>query len=107
MASSFHSVDTLSADGYWKTVAVPSRLYTPVINERPLAGVRIASKDIFRLSGIKASLNVHSIRARTGSRSHLEAPLEGQRALLATIGSTFRLGLTVSSIRVLLRNCWL
>jgi len=60
MSSSFHSVDTLSADGFWKTVAVPSRLYTPVTNECPLAGVRIAIKDVFRLSGIKASLNVRS-----------------------------------------------
>jgi Asp-tRNA(Asn)/Glu-tRNA(Gln) amidotransferase A subunit family amidase len=60
MPSSFHSVDTLSADGYWKTVAVPSRLYVPADDERPLGGVRIAIKDIFRLSGIKASLNVRS-----------------------------------------------
>ena len=60
MASSFHCIDTLSADGYWKTVAVPSCFYTPVTDERPLAGIRIAVKDVFRLSGIKASLNVRS-----------------------------------------------
>lgn len=57
---SFRSVDTLSEDGYWKCVAVPSRLYAPVTAERPLAGTRVAVKDVFRLSGIKASLNVRS-----------------------------------------------
>ncbi|PVH72818.1 amidase signature enzyme [Cadophora sp. DSE1049] len=56
----FHVLDTLSTDGYWKIVAVPSRLYTPVTRERPLAGVRVAVKDVYRLTGVKASLNVRS-----------------------------------------------
>jgi hypothetical protein len=64
--SSFHAVDALSEDCCWKSVAVPSRLYTPMTNARPLAGTRVAVKDVFRLGGIKASLNVRSFLATYG-----------------------------------------
>lgn len=38
-------------------MAVPSRLYRPASATLPLAGARIAVKDLFRLSGIKTALN--------------------------------------------------
>lgn len=37
------------------TIGVPSRLYFTPSNEKPLAGVRIAVKDIFDLAGVKTS----------------------------------------------------
>lgn len=58
-----HSFDILNAtdnDDYWKSKAVPSRLSTPKTHARPLAGVRISVKDIYKLSSTKSSLNVRS-----------------------------------------------
>ena len=52
MASSFHCVNTLSADGYWKTVALPSRLSTSVTNEHPIA----VSESPLRMSSDLAAL---------------------------------------------------
>jgi hypothetical protein len=41
-------------------VAVPSRLYSQVTPLRPLAGLRIAVKDLFHLANIKSALNDRS-----------------------------------------------
>jgi Asp-tRNA(Asn)/Glu-tRNA(Gln) amidotransferase A subunit family amidase len=46
----------VSASGYtYLAIAVPSRLYFRKTNARPLAGARIAVKDIFHLKGVKTS----------------------------------------------------
>jgi Asp-tRNA(Asn)/Glu-tRNA(Gln) amidotransferase A subunit family amidase len=44
-----------TGDGMWRQVAVPSRLYTPVTQAKPLAGKRISVKDNFKVSGIKTT----------------------------------------------------
>ncbi|KAI1500562.1 putative amidase [Biscogniauxia marginata] len=46
-------LDVLSEDGIWKSVAVPSRLYTSPSKEKPFAGSRTALKDIYGLAGVK------------------------------------------------------
>lgn len=40
----------------WKEIAVPSRLYSQVTDEKPLAGVRVSLKDIFQLAGTKTTM---------------------------------------------------
>ncbi len=43
----FSTVSSVSQDGMWKEVPVPSRLYDEVTPKRPLAGARLSLKDIF------------------------------------------------------------
>lgn len=43
-------------DGIWRTIAVPSRLYSKYSPNRPLAGARLCLKDIFRLKGVKTTM---------------------------------------------------
>lgn len=44
-------------DGLWRQVAVPSRLYSPPTEHKPLAGKRISVKDNFKVAGIKTTQN--------------------------------------------------
>ncbi|OTA54709.1 putative amidase [Hypoxylon sp. EC38] len=59
-ASGFEPLDGVSLEGLWRTIAVPSRLYSTVSQDKPLAGRRISVKDNFRISGLKTT---HSNRA--------------------------------------------
>ncbi|KAF9252091.1 hypothetical protein DTO006G1_2838 [Penicillium roqueforti] len=52
----FNPFSSISDDGIWKEVAVPSRLYSRVSPERPLAGIRVCLKDIFHLNGTKTTM---------------------------------------------------
>lgn len=45
----------MASDGLSRTVAVPSRLYSQMSNDKPLSGKRISVKDNFRLAGIKTT----------------------------------------------------
>lgn len=40
----------------WKEIAVPSRLYSQVTAQKPLAGARVSLKDIFQLAGTKTTM---------------------------------------------------
>lgn len=58
MLTSFRSYENLRISGSASTclaIAVPSRLYFKKTNTRPLAGARVAVKDIFHLKGVKTS----------------------------------------------------
>lgn len=44
-------------DGLWRQVAVPSRLYSPPSEHKPLAGKRISVKDNFKVAGVKTTQN--------------------------------------------------
>ncbi|KAJ5930812.1 hypothetical protein N7466_006305 [Penicillium verhagenii] len=52
----FNPTSSISDDGMWKEVPVPSRLYSRPSSERPLAGVRVSLKDIFHLKGSKTTM---------------------------------------------------
>ncbi|KAF2820533.1 hypothetical protein CC86DRAFT_411834 [Ophiobolus disseminans] len=52
----FEAVTELSTDGIHRTIAVRSRLYTRPTTAWPLAGARIALKDIYKLSGVKTTM---------------------------------------------------
>lgn len=54
-AYSFQNLDAIAPDGLGKVIAVPSRLYYTVSAKQPLAGMRIAIKDNFRLQGLKSA----------------------------------------------------
>lgn len=54
-AYSFQNLDAIAPDGLGKVIAVPSRLYYTVSVKQPLAGMRIAIKDNFRLQGLKSA----------------------------------------------------
>lgn len=60
MFISFSSLDTVSPDGIWKYVAVPSRLYAKPSDQSPLAGLRVSIKDNFKISGIKTTMTNRS-----------------------------------------------
>ena len=49
-------LESLSEDGIWRNVAVPSRLYARPSPEKPLAGARLGVKDIFRVKGVKTTM---------------------------------------------------
>ncbi|PSN67728.1 hypothetical protein BS50DRAFT_665102 [Corynespora cassiicola Philippines] len=49
-------VNALAPDGIWRHVPVPSRLYAKPTADRPLAGARIALKDIYQLAGVKSTM---------------------------------------------------
>lgn len=40
----------------WKEIAVPSRLYSQITAQKPLAGARVSLKDIFQLAGTKTTM---------------------------------------------------
>lgn len=44
-------------DGLWRQVVVPSRLYSPATEHKPLAGKRISVKDNFKVAGVKTTQN--------------------------------------------------
>jgi Asp-tRNA(Asn)/Glu-tRNA(Gln) amidotransferase A subunit family amidase len=46
-----------SADGIYKSVAVPSRLYHQQSSAHPLAGARIAISDRFQVYGLKTTMS--------------------------------------------------
>ncbi|KAF2240819.1 putative amidase [Trematosphaeria pertusa] len=50
-------VESLSVDGIWRAVAVPSRMYARPTAEFPLAGARVAIKDIYKLAGVKSTMS--------------------------------------------------
>jgi Asp-tRNA(Asn)/Glu-tRNA(Gln) amidotransferase A subunit family amidase len=52
----FSPLGEVAADGIYKRVGVPSRLYTPRSPERPLAGKRVTLKDNIHLSGIQTTM---------------------------------------------------
>ena len=56
----FHVLNVVSPDGHFKAVAVPSRMYSRPSATRPLAGLRVAVKDLFHLYGVKSALNVRA-----------------------------------------------
>ena len=52
----FSTLTALAANGIWRNVAVPSRLYAGPSSQKPLAGVRVSVKDNFRLADIKTTM---------------------------------------------------
>lgn len=55
--SSFDPLVYLDTEGVWKNVAVPSRSYFQVSQDKPLAGKRISIKDCYHLRGVKTTLS--------------------------------------------------
>lgn len=56
--SSFEALSSLSADGKFKSIAVPSRLYFPAPSVRkPLSGVRMSITDAAQLKGVHTTLS--------------------------------------------------
>ncbi|KAJ0123645.1 amidase [Diaporthe amygdali] len=53
----FQPLQSMVGDGLWRQVAVPSRLYSPPTEHKPLAGKRISVKDNFKVAGIKTTQN--------------------------------------------------
>ncbi|KAL9100822.1 MAG: hypothetical protein Q9163_003852 [Psora crenata] len=53
---SFSPLQAVSRDGIYKSVAVPSRLYSKISHRKPLAGFRITIKDNFDLEGVKSTM---------------------------------------------------
>ena len=53
---SFSPLQAVSGDGAYKSVAVPSRLYSRVSQRKPLARSRITIKDNFALEGVKLTM---------------------------------------------------
>ncbi|KAI1122276.1 amidase signature domain-containing protein [Nemania abortiva] len=64
----FRSLDSVGPDGLGLSVAVPSRLYSlgRKDKKKPLAGLRIAIKDNFRLEGVRCSMGCRSFLATYG-----------------------------------------
>ncbi|KAI1151518.1 amidase signature enzyme [Nemania diffusa] len=63
----FRSLDSVGPDGLGLSVAVPSRLYSlGCKDKKPLAGLRIAVKDNFRLEGVRCSMGCRSFLATYG-----------------------------------------
>ncbi|KAJ2987713.1 hypothetical protein NUW58_g4354 [Xylaria curta] len=63
----FRNLDSVGSDGQGLSVAVPSRLYSLGCKDnKPLAGLRIAIKDNFRLEGTRCSLGCRSFLATYG-----------------------------------------
>ncbi|RKL49535.1 hypothetical protein BFJ72_g994 [Fusarium proliferatum] len=54
--SEYIPLNLLSRNGLWKSIAVPSRLYSVRTPTTPLAGARMGIKDIFRLEGTQTTL---------------------------------------------------
>ncbi|KAK3946260.1 amidase 1 [Diplogelasinospora grovesii] len=54
------NLDSVGPDAEGMSVAVPSRMYNRPSKEKPLAGVRIAIKDNFKLQGTKCSMGCRS-----------------------------------------------
>ncbi|KAF5665711.1 D-mandelate dehydrogenase [Fusarium denticulatum] len=52
----YTAVNLLSSNGLWKSIPVPSRLYTVRTSTAPLAGARMGIKDIFRLEGTQTTM---------------------------------------------------
>ncbi|KAJ5726505.1 uncharacterized protein N7483_007862 [Penicillium malachiteum] len=52
----FNPLSSMSDDGIWKQVPVPSRLYSLPTPEKPLASVRVCLKDTFHLKGTKTTM---------------------------------------------------
>ncbi|KAK7746207.1 hypothetical protein SLS62_009423 [Diatrype stigma] len=52
----YHVLTSLTPNGLWKQIAVPSRLYAKPAPEKPLAGARMGIKDIFRLEGTQLTM---------------------------------------------------
>ncbi|KAF5575341.1 amidase signature domain-containing protein [Fusarium pseudocircinatum] len=52
----YTAVTLLSSNGLWKSIPVPSRLYTVRTSTTPLAGARMGTKDIFRLEGTQTTM---------------------------------------------------
>ncbi|GAP85663.2 putative amidase 1 [Rosellinia necatrix] len=63
----FRNLDSIGPDGLGLSVAVPSRLYSLEYKDgKPLAGLRIAIKDNFRLEGVRCSMGSRSFVATYG-----------------------------------------
>ncbi|EGX95643.1 amidase, putative [Cordyceps militaris CM01] len=54
--TSFSVLQAVSQQGSFRSVAVPSRLYSSPSKEKPLAGARISIKDNYDLSGIRTTM---------------------------------------------------
>ncbi|KAI6848469.1 amidase signature enzyme [Hortaea werneckii] len=54
-AGGYLSLPAVTENVMAKSVAVPSRLYSTITPERPLAGLRLGVKDIYHVKGIKTS----------------------------------------------------
>jgi Asp-tRNA(Asn)/Glu-tRNA(Gln) amidotransferase A subunit family amidase len=54
-AYSFCALSSLSHNGLWRQVAVPSRLYHKATDNTPLGGLRFTVKDTFDIAGIKTT----------------------------------------------------
>lgn len=72
-------------DGLWRQVAVPSRLYSPPTESKPLAGKRISVKDNFKVAGIKTTQNNRSWLSLYGPESETADFLQDLIGLGATI----------------------
>ncbi|KAI0199400.1 putative amidase [Astrocystis sublimbata] len=53
---SFSVLQAVSPHGSFKSIAVPSRLYSSPSKDKPLAGVRVSIKDNFDLEGIRTTM---------------------------------------------------
>ena len=53
----YTALKTLDVEGIWKSVGVPSRMYSTPSQEKPLAGKRISIKENFRLAGVKTTMS--------------------------------------------------
>ncbi|KAJ5738239.1 hypothetical protein N7493_001394 [Penicillium malachiteum] len=85
----FNPLSSMSDDGIWKEVPVPSRLYSPSSPKTLLAGVRVCVKDIFHLKRTKTTMMSHACTemypAQEGSADYAQKLLE-QGAII--IGKT-------------------
>ncbi|KAI1366286.1 putative amidase [Xylaria arbuscula] len=53
---SFSVLQAVLEQGSFRSIAVPSRLYSSPTNERPLAGARVSIKDNYDLKGIRSTM---------------------------------------------------
>ncbi|KAM3518755.1 hypothetical protein MY4038_010009 [Beauveria bassiana] len=74
--TSFSVLQAVSQQGSFRSVAVPSRLYSSPSKEMPLAGARISIKDNFDLSGIRTTMMNRAYNelypARTSSADYVK-----------------------------------
>ncbi|KAI9656533.1 MAG: hypothetical protein M1821_004740 [Bathelium mastoideum] len=52
----FSVLQAVSTEGSFRSIAVPSRLYSELTTDKPLAGVRVSIKDNYDLKGIRTTM---------------------------------------------------
>lgn len=56
LLSRYGVLQAVSGQGSFKSIAVPSRLYSPPSENKPLAGARVSIKDNYSLEGIRTTM---------------------------------------------------